>query len=156
MKKFVLSAFVIIAFIVYGVHQNQEGYDAHVVAPSNGNSLSPSTDTNQKNSSSSPNSTDNISSGTYKDGVYTGNTVDAFYGYIQVKAVIQGGKITDVQFLQYPNDRGTSVMINQQAMPYLKQEAIKAQSGTVDIVSGATDTSLAFQRSMSSALAQAQ
>src|SRR5581483_2062800 len=50
--------------------------------------------------------------GQYADGSYTGSVADAYYGYIQVKAVISGGKITDVQFLQYPNDRSTSIMIN--------------------------------------------
>lgn len=93
--------------------------------------------------------------GTFKDGSYTGISSNAYYGYIQVKAVIQGGKLTDVIFLSYPNDRRTSVEINSQAMPYLKSEAIKAQSGNVNIVSGATDSSIAFRESMSSALAQA-
>jgi uncharacterized protein with FMN-binding domain len=94
--------------------------------------------------------------GGLKDGQYTGNAADAFYGYIQVKAIINGGKITDVQFLRYPNDRSTSIAINKQAMPYLKQEAVQAQSAQVNIVSGATDTSQAFIQSMASALSQAQ
>lgn len=93
--------------------------------------------------------------GKYKDGEYTGTVADAFYGNIQVKAIISGGKITDVQFLQYPNDRSTSIMINTQAMPMLKQEAITAQSANVDIVSGATDSSNAFIQSLGSALSQA-
>jgi len=42
--------------------------------------------------------------GSYKDGSYTGSVQDAFYGNIQVRAVISGGKITDVLFLQFPND----------------------------------------------------
>lgn len=91
-----------------------------------------------------------------KDGQYTGSAADALYGNIQVKAVIQGGNIVDVQFLQYPNDRSNSIRINQQAMPYLKQEAIAAQSSQVDIISGATDTSYAFIQSLASALTQAQ
>lgn len=92
----------------------------------------------------------------YKDGQYTGDVADAYYGNIQVKATISGGKITDVVFLQYPSDRSTSVFINRQAMPYLKQEAIAAQSGNVDIVSGATLSSQAFIQSMNSALSQAK
>ncbi len=92
----------------------------------------------------------------YKDGQYTGDSADAFYGFIQVKAVISGGKITDVQFLQYPNDRSNSIFINKQAMPYLKQEAVAAQSSQVDIISGATDTSMAFIQSLASALSQAK
>lgn len=93
--------------------------------------------------------------GKYKDGVYTGSAADAFYGNIQVRATITSGRISKVDFLQYPNDRGHSIEINQYAMPILQQEAISAQSASVDIVSGATDTSQAFIQSLSSALSQA-
>ncbi len=96
-----------------------------------------------------------VSSGQYKNGEYTGSVADAYYGYVQVKAIISGGKITDVQFLSYPNDRNTSRSINSQAMPILKSEAIRAQSAKVNIVSGATDTSLAFRQSLASALVKA-
>ena len=92
----------------------------------------------------------------YADGAYVGNSADAYYGNIQVKAIIQNGRITDVQFLDYPHDRRTSQMINSQAMPYLTSEAIQAQSAQVDIVSGATDSSMAFIQSLTSALAKAR
>ncbi|MFZ1075089.1 MAG: FMN-binding protein [Minisyncoccia bacterium] len=91
----------------------------------------------------------------YKDGAYTGTAANAFYGILQVKAVISGGKLADVQFLQYPSDRSASLAKSNQAMPILKQEAIAAQSANVDIVSGATQTSQAFQTSLASALSQA-
>jgi uncharacterized protein with FMN-binding domain len=94
--------------------------------------------------------------GQYKDGSYTGNVQDAFYGNIQVQAVINGGKITDVIFLQAPNDNRTSQYINSQADPMLKQEAIQAQSAQVDGVSGASASSQAFQASLANALAKAQ
>lgn len=139
MRKFFLSFSVIGAFFAYSFHQNEEGNRAVVMPPV---SLGqPPTSTN---------------TGLYKDGLYTGNVADAFYGNIQVQAVISNGKITDVQFLQYPNDRRTSININTQAMPFLKQEAIAAQNANVDIVSGATDTSIAFRQSLASALSQAK
>jgi len=94
--------------------------------------------------------------GLYTDGSYTGDAADAYYGTVQVKAVVQGGKIADVQFLQYPSDRSTSRYINSQAMPLLTQEAITAQSAQVDGVSGATFTSGAFKQSLASALALAK
>lgn len=93
--------------------------------------------------------------GKYKDGTYTGSVADAFYGNVQVEAVIKNGRIADVKFLQYPNEQRTSIEINQQAMPYLTQEAIQAQSAQVDGVSGATQTSRAFIESLQSALGQA-
>lgn len=94
--------------------------------------------------------------GLYKNGSYIGSTIDAYYGFVQVKAIVQSGKISDVQFLQYPNDRSNSREINNQAMPLLKQEAIQAQNAKVNGVSGATFTSEAFIQSLSSALALAK
>lgn len=144
MKKFTLSAAVIVLFILYAVHERMEA--KKVVVPTTA-----TTQTSQQSSSNSP----QISQ-PYKDGTYTGTSADAFYGNIQVKATVASGKISDVVFLQYPNDRDESRQINESAMPYLKQEAIAAQSAAVDIVSGATDSSKAFQESLASALTQAK
>lgn len=95
-------------------------------------------------------------SGLYKDGTYTGSRADAFFGEVQVEAIIRGGRIADVQFLAYPNDRRTSVRINNVAVPRLRTEAIRVQSARVDIVSGATLTSEAFIQSLQTALSSAQ
>ncbi|MGH7174815.1 MAG: FMN-binding protein, partial [Minisyncoccia bacterium] len=94
--------------------------------------------------------------GQYANGTYIGSTANAYYGLVQVEAVIQGGQLADVKFLQYPSDRSTSRYINSQAMPLLSEEAIQAQSANIDGVSGATDTSGAFIQSLSFALAQAK
>ena len=94
--------------------------------------------------------------GLYKDGTYTGTPADAYYGTVQVEAFIQNEQISDVRFLDHPQDRNRSVQINDRAMPILTSEAIQAQNANVDIVSGATDTSLAFRQSLASALAQAK
>ena len=103
-----------------------------------------------------PAQTPTATAGTYKDGTYTGPSVDAYYGYVQVQAIVSGGKLANVQFLSYPSDRRTSQQINSQAMPLLTREAISAQSANVDAVSGASDTSAAFVESLSAALAQAK
>lgn len=97
-----------------------------------------------------------VQTGQYKDGTYVGSVVDAFYGNVQVQAVISGGQITDVIFLQYPNHNNTSININSQAMPLLKQEALAAQSANVSGVSGASATSPAFQTSLADALSLAK
>jgi uncharacterized protein with FMN-binding domain len=97
-----------------------------------------------------------IPNGQYKDGTYTGQTIDVVYGLLQVEAVVQDGKLESVQFLQYPNDRRTSVRINSVAIPYLQTEAIQAQSANVNIISGATLTSEGFAMSLQSALAGAK
>jgi uncharacterized protein with FMN-binding domain len=147
MKKIIIGVFVTICFIVYSFHQRNDG-SAAVIAPKSTAIAS--------SQQAQPTATTSSSTSTYKDGQYTGTTADAYYGNIQVQATISGGKLTDVQFLQYPNDRQNSVEINSQAMPYLKQEAIQAQSAHVNTISGATDTSLAFVQSLSSALTSAQ
>lgn len=160
MKKYVLSFFVVFTFTLYSLQQKFSDEErVAVVAPpalslgNNGN-VSPSPNANSggnTNVSGKP-----LASSSLRDGVYTGDVTDAYYGNVQVQATISGGKITDVVFLDYPSDRRTSQIINGQAMPYLKQEAIAVQSASVDIVTGATQTSLAFQKSLASALAKAK
>lgn len=94
--------------------------------------------------------------GAFKDGTYTGIVANAYYGNIQVQAVIRNGALADVIFLQHPSDRNTSVRINSYAMPQLKSEAIQIQSANVDTVSGASASSGAFVQSLRSALNQAK
>jgi uncharacterized protein with FMN-binding domain len=148
MKKFIYSIIVIGGFMFYTLIHSRLGPglsfsdDDGVVTPPSSLQTTPVPTSAQ--------------TGLYKDGTYTGKAADAFYGLIQVKAVINGGKITDVIFLQYPNDRPNSIRINTQAMPYLKAEAIQIQSYDVDTVSGASDSTQGFRDSLKSALTQAK
>lgn len=91
----------------------------------------------------------------YVDGQYTGPAANAYYGVVQIQAIVENGRVARLKVLQYPSDRQTSIAINRQALPLLRDEVIAAQSADVDIVSGATLTSEAFIRSLSGALAQA-
>ena len=111
--------------------------------------------TQTPNITATPTSLPPKKTGLYKDGTYTGDVTDAYYGNVQIQAVVSGGRIATVNFLQYPNDRDRSVRINSYAMPILQSEAIQTQKSQVDIVSGATDTSQAFIQSLQSALAKA-
>lgn len=164
MKKFVTSSVVVGSFLLYSFIYNK---NKPVTLPpvSSKDSQQPTSSLISPTSSGIPVSQENsptpeISNpqqfSVYKDGEYTGSAEDAFYGNIQVSIVISGGKLTDVIFLQYPNDRHRSIEINTIAMPILKQEAITSQNAQVDIVSGATDSSQAFIQSLSSALSQAK
>ncbi|MBG1230798.1 FMN-binding protein [Aestuariivirga litoralis] len=90
-----------------------------------------------------------------KDGTFDGAAYDAYYGPVQVELVINGGRIVNATALQSPDHRRTSVAINKQALPYLRQEVIQAQSGRVNAVSGATLTSRAYASSVADALRQA-
>jgi uncharacterized protein with FMN-binding domain len=96
------------------------------------------------------------SGGMYKDGSYTGTTSDTVYGPVQVQAVISGGKLTSINFLQMPSDRDESVRITSEAKPALLQEAVQVQTANVDTVSGATQDTEGFVQSLQSALSQAK
>lgn len=155
MKKALLASSVVFAYIVYSVYQRSEG-SAVLVAPKSptASQVTPAATAPSSSMTSSPTTTP--VAGSYKDGQYVGSVADAYYGNVQVEATVKGGKLTDVTFLQYPNDRSTSVRINTQAMPLLRQEAISAQSANVDGVSGATYTRQAFTESLTPALNNAR
>jgi uncharacterized protein with FMN-binding domain len=152
-KKIAVGVFVTLTFFIYSFYQRSEGNQAVSQVVSNTKKTSQASTPATSSSSSSTTSTP---SNTYKDGSYTGKSSDAIYGYIQVRTTISGGKLTDVEFLDYPQDRRNSVEINNYAMPQLKSQAIRAQSAQVDGVSGATDTSQAFIESLGDALSQAK
>jgi uncharacterized protein with FMN-binding domain len=66
-------------------------------------------------------------------------------------------RVTAVRVPTYPNHTDRSVFINQNALPTLVQEALTAQfAGSIDMVSGATDTSYGFEQSLQSALLAAK
>ncbi|HCJ36457.1 MAG TPA: FMN-binding protein [Ktedonobacter sp.] len=155
MKKFTVSVLIIGAFILYSLMYNHSSLFALLPNSSTDSSSSSGSSTRVSSTSVVP-AAPGTPSSLFKDGSYTGSVADAQWGYIQVKAVIQNGKITDVQFLQYPNERDRSVMINSYADPQLTSEAIQAQSANVDVVTGATDSSEAFIQSLSDALSQAK
>ncbi len=90
----------------------------------------------------------------YHDGTYTGSIISSDYGDVQVSAIINGSKLTDIQFLVMPSD-GHSGEVTQFAESQLRSEAIQAQSAQVDAVSGATSTTDAFEQSLQVALTKA-
>lgn len=151
MKKYFQIIFVLGSFFFLVLLRNLKGQDEGqqigsqnlpLPTPSQGAQVTPQTPSTLK--------------GSYKNGTFTGSIEDAYYGLVQVQITINNGLISDVQFLQYPSDNRTSMFINSQAMPLLKSEALQAQSAQVDIVSGASDTSMAFQKSLAAALNSAK
>ncbi len=182
-KKLILSLFIVISFVGYAIAQSvnklgrlfreddeprinqQPTADRSVAlatptpaAPTNNNPASasqPAAPTPPANQPSQAPTAPTARSG-YRDGSYVGDAIDVYYGYVQVKAVISAGKIIDVQFLDYPQDRDTSRQIAAMSLPVLRSEAISVQSAQVDMVSGATETSTGFIKSLQSALAKAQ
>jgi uncharacterized protein with FMN-binding domain len=102
---------------------------------------------------------------------FTGTAASADrWGDVQVTIVVQkttttnlttkkktvARKILSVKVPEYPNHTDRSIFINQQALPLLIQETIKAQGSGIDLISGATDTSQGFQQSLQSAILAAK
>jgi uncharacterized protein with FMN-binding domain len=65
-------------------------------------------------------------------------------------------RMTAVSVPTYPNHTDRSVFINQNALPTLKAEALRAQSANINLVSGATDTSYGFAQSLQAAILKAK
>jgi uncharacterized protein with FMN-binding domain len=84
----------------------------------------------------------------------TGSTIPTRYGDVAVQITVAGGRITDIQAVALPA-RGRSGEISDYVAPILASEALQAQSANIDIISGATYTSLAYTKSLQSALDQA-
>lgn len=168
MKKYLLSFFLIIIFAFYVMLENQSSISVVSSSPDNGTGASGTSPTN--NATTAPQTASQAAGsqpvpspfpapaaiGLYRNGSYNGDSVDAYFGNVQVEAIVSGGKLADVKILTYPSDRSTSLHINNSALPKLVQEAIASQSAQVDIVSGATQTSQGFQASLASALAKAK
>lgn len=124
-------------------------------ASADGGSLSNSTPDSTPQTTSSASSGASVS-GQYRNGTFTGAAEDVGYGTVQVQAVISGGRITGINFLQMPFEANRSAMIANQAKPLLQQEAISAQTANVDLISGATSDWEGFKASLQAALNQAK
>jgi len=83
----------------------------------------------------------------------TGPKVNYNFGVLAVKVTVTGRKISQVG-IAYLNDGDNprSQMIDDQAIPLLEQQALQAQSASIQGVSGASYTSAGFEQSLQSAL----
>jgi len=153
MKKILISAGVVVVIALYAIFASRSNQSTITITPTpiaTSNPIATST-TSTPSGSGTPQPT-----GQYKDGSYTGPITNAIYGKIQVVAIIQNGQLTNIQVPVYPADGGHTMQLSQQALPVLEQEAIRSQSASVNIVSGATQTSQGFQQSLAAALALAK
>lgn len=89
------------------------------------------------------------------DGTFTGSATNTRYGPVQVQITVTGGKIVDVQAVEYPTDNSRDRQINERAIPQLVSETLDAQSADIHFVSGATYTSQGYLDSLQSAMDQA-
>ncbi len=171
MKKYLVSFLALAAFGLYLAFNNQnvatvapaapaattETPTGAIKNPDSGNTAAGSSKQSLGNASGgSTRAGSGGAAGNYRNGTYTGKVADAIFGQLQVKIAVQNGKIADVAYPQYPNESVRTREVSAMALPILREEAIAAQSANVDIVSGATQTSEAFQQTLASALAQAK
>ncbi|MDA8291425.1 MAG: FMN-binding protein [Actinomycetota bacterium] len=85
----------------------------------------------------------------------TGSVVNYNYGLMSVKVTASGTKITSVTIATL-DDGGNSLSqsIDQQSIPLLEQQAVRAQSASIQGVSGASYTSAGFVQSLQFALSK--
>lgn len=88
-------------------------------------------------------------------GTFDGEAVVTRFGVVQVRITVQDGKIASVEALQVPNRDRHDELINDRAVPILNAEAVANQSSHLDLVSGATLTSMGYMQSLQSAIDKA-
>ncbi len=89
------------------------------------------------------------------DGTYTGPSVDARFGEMQVAVTISDGRISDVTALRITDRDARSVELGNKAARVLRERVIKSQSADVRNVSGATYSADAYLSSLQAALDEA-
>ena len=90
-----------------------------------------------------------------KDQTVTGATAQTRWGPVQVQITVKDGKIVDAVGVQYPNGDRRSQWISNQAVPWLVEETLSEQIADVQIIGGATYTSMGWRQSLASALQKA-
>jgi uncharacterized protein with FMN-binding domain len=82
----------------------------------------------------------------------TGPVVNTRWGAVQVEVTLDGSQLLDVTALQLPGGDRRSSQISSYAEPVLRTQALAAQGASIDGISGATYTSIAYARSLQAAL----
>jgi uncharacterized protein with FMN-binding domain len=85
----------------------------------------------------------------------TGNPIATRYGPVEVEITVSNGQVAQVTAVEYPTDTRRDQQINAYAIPVLNQEAVAAKSYKIDMISGATYTSVGYIDSLQSALNKA-
>jgi uncharacterized protein with FMN-binding domain len=84
-----------------------------------------------------------------------GAAADTQWGVVQVRIGVRDGKVVSSQAVQSPRSNATSLSISARALPVLGKQAVAAQTGEIDGVSGATITSGGYRESLQSAIDKA-
>ena len=154
MKKTLLIIMSVAILGTLGMYINQNPISSAKLITSPTSSTNPTVQTGNSTANNSSSQT-TASTTSYKDGTFNGST-DTAYGPVNIAVVINGGKITDVRFMQMPSSHDYSRQVTAFAEPLLKQTTLQNQSTNIDFVSGATSTSYGFEQSLQAALDQAK
>jgi uncharacterized protein with FMN-binding domain len=88
--------------------------------------------------------------------VGTGPLLSTPFSSIQVRAELTRGRLTGVQTLSLTGADAHTLAINRRAEPILREEALRAGSADIDVVSGATYTSESWIESLRAAIKDAR
>lgn len=155
MTAFFITVFLVILVIgFFRARRSQIGLDVQPLTPTPTPAPTPTPTPNQPaatplpGSSATPTPRPTPTPAVRK--TYTGTTYRIPWGNVTVSIDVQGGKLIAVQTPDIPDSPPS-----QYAQPILIQQALRAGSANIQGVSGATYTSLAFERSLESALVNA-
>src|SRR3954465_2442046 len=86
----------------------------------------------------------------------TGPAFTTPFSFIQVRATVKHGRLTGVQTVALAGDGPHTEALNARAEPILREEALRAGSADIDVVSGATSTSRIWIESLRGAIEKAR
>ena len=145
--------------LLFSYHTStSSGATTSISSPANGavaaaGSSSGDSSTSSGTTSSGSSGTSGSTSSSSK--TYTGDAASTRYGDVQVQITVADGKVTASTVTEVPWNDHKDQEINSYAVPILNEEAVSAQSASIDMVSGATFTSQGYAESLQSALDQA-
>ena len=86
----------------------------------------------------------------------TGDVAVTPFSYMEVRVTLTGGELTRVETVELSGTGARTQAINARAEPILREEALRAGSADVDVVTGATYTSRSYLQSLQSAIDKAR
>jgi uncharacterized protein with FMN-binding domain len=84
---------------------------------------------------------------------------DAFttpFSFMQVRVTFTGRQLTRVETVELTGTGARTQAINARAEPVLREEALRAGSADIDVVTGATYTSQSYRKALQSAIDKAR
>jgi uncharacterized protein with FMN-binding domain len=84
---------------------------------------------------------------------------DAFttpFSFMQVRVTFTGRRLTRVETVEMTGTGARTQAINERAEPILREEALRAGTADIDVVTGATYTSQSYRKALQSAIDKAR